>query len=152
MTRWKRLMASCDGRLIPIPANDLKMENQMGTMRQISLAAIFAGTLSASGCGGLSDTEQRAGTGAAIGAGGGAGDPAAFARGGGDPAVQRGGELQGQPNCRPNAHGVVYPSAAISATVSGRCIQSQKAFDAGSSDNSAAPCLMSGAIPSNSKT
>ena len=65
-------MVSCDGRPTLIPANDLKMENQMGTMRQVFLAAILGGTLSGSGCSGLSDTEQRAGTGAAIGAGGGA--------------------------------------------------------------------------------
>ena len=65
-------MASCDGRLTLIPANDLKMENRMDTMRHILLVATLSGALAASGCAGMSDTEQRAGTGAAIGAGGGA--------------------------------------------------------------------------------
>ena len=65
-------MASCDGRRTLILVDDLKMENQMGTMRHILLIGTFASALAASGCAGMSDTEQRAGTGAAIGAGGGA--------------------------------------------------------------------------------
>lgn len=65
-------MAYCNGRLTPIPANDLKMKNWMGMMRHILLVGALASALAASGCAGMSDTEQRAGTGAAIGAGGGA--------------------------------------------------------------------------------
>ena len=48
------------------------MKKWMGTMRHILLVGTLAGALAASGCAGMSDTEQRAGTGAAIGAGAGA--------------------------------------------------------------------------------
>ncbi len=66
-------MASCNGRLIPIPVvNDPKKENWIGTMRSIFLVGALVFALVSSGCAGMSDTEQRAGSGAAIGAAGGA--------------------------------------------------------------------------------
>ncbi len=66
-------MASCSGRPTPIPvANDLKNENWIDTMRRIFLVGVFVVALASSGCAGMSDTEQRAGSGAAIGTAGGA--------------------------------------------------------------------------------
>ncbi len=66
-------MASCNGRLTLIPVvNDRKKENWISTMRSIFLVGALVVALASSGCAGMSDTEQRAGSGAAIGAGAGA--------------------------------------------------------------------------------
>ncbi len=65
-------MASCKWRLTLIPVvNEPKNENWIDTMRSIFLVGALVFALVSSGCAGMSDTEQRAGSGAAIGAGAG---------------------------------------------------------------------------------
>ena len=66
-------MASCKWRLTLIPVvNEPKNENWIDTMRSIFLVGALVFAVVSSGCAGMSDTEQRAGSGAAIGAGAGA--------------------------------------------------------------------------------